>query len=55
VGARVAKPLTVILEQDGNYPSMEDLLAQLDRARDALAKGRARFRERTISKTISSM
>jgi uncharacterized protein len=55
VGARVTKPLTVILEQDGNYPSMGDLLLQLDRAREALARGRARFRDRTISKTVPSL
>jgi len=35
-------PLTVILERDGAYPSMECLLAQIDHARRALARGRAR-------------
>jgi len=35
-------PLTVILERDGAYPSMECLLAQIDYARRALARGRAR-------------
>lgn len=40
VGARVPHPLTVILERDGNYPRIEILLAQLDRAREALARGR---------------
>jgi uncharacterized protein len=55
VGSRAAKPLTVILEQDGDYPSMEDLLLQLDRAREALAKGRARFRDEAIPKTIPSL
>jgi uncharacterized protein (UPF0276 family) len=35
-------PLTVILERDGAYPPIEVLLRQLDRAREALAMGRAR-------------
>jgi len=34
-------PLTVILERDGSYPPMGHLLAQLDRARRAMARGRA--------------
>jgi hypothetical protein len=42
VAAHTARPLTVILERDGEYPEMEDLLLQLDRARAALARGRAR-------------
>ena len=42
VGARVRRPLTVILERDGRFPPMRDLLWQLDRARAALADGRAR-------------
>jgi len=37
---RAPHPLTVILERDGEYPRMEALLAQLDRARAALAEGR---------------
>jgi len=40
VGARALHPLTVILERDGNYPSMDCLLAQLDLARQALSQGR---------------
>ncbi|MBX9603173.1 MAG: DUF692 domain-containing protein [Bryobacteraceae bacterium] len=40
VAARSAKPLTVILERDGEYPEMSALLAELDRARAAVAKGR---------------
>lgn len=40
VGARAPNPLTVILERDGDYPSTEDLLNQLDRARAALQEGR---------------
>ena len=38
---RAPRPLTVILERDGDYPRMEILLAQLDRARAALAEGRS--------------
>jgi uncharacterized protein (UPF0276 family) len=37
---RAPHPLTVIVERDGEYPRMEVLLAQLDRARAALADGR---------------
>ncbi|HET8782635.1 MAG TPA: DUF692 family protein, partial [Pyrinomonadaceae bacterium] len=44
VGARVTNPLTVILERDGNFPPIEWLLVQLDRARAAVARGRARQR-----------
>jgi uncharacterized protein (UPF0276 family) len=43
VGARAPRSLTVILERDGDFPSMECLLQQLDRARQALATGRARL------------
>jgi hypothetical protein len=42
VGARVPQALTVILERDGEYPPMTHLLAQLERAREALALGRLR-------------
>jgi uncharacterized protein (UPF0276 family) len=42
IAARAAQPLTVILERDGEYPAMPVLLEELDRARAALAKGRAR-------------
>jgi len=41
LAARTARPLTVILERDGAYPRIESLLAELDRAREALACGRA--------------
>ena len=41
VAARTMRPLTVILERDGEYPEIESLLSQLDRARAALARGRA--------------
>jgi len=47
VAALAPNPLTVILERDGNYPGMGGLLAELQRARVALACGRARqIRER---------
>jgi len=42
LAARCPNPLTVILERDGAYPSMEFLLGQLDRARAALSSGRVR-------------
>ncbi|MBI4908909.1 MAG: DUF692 domain-containing protein [Acidobacteria bacterium] len=42
VASRTARPLTVILERDGAYPRMEDLLAQIDMARAAVARGRAK-------------
>jgi uncharacterized protein (UPF0276 family) len=44
VGERVGHPVDVVLERDGAFPRMEALLAQLDRARAALARGRERFR-----------
>lgn len=44
--AHATRPLTVILERDGNYPPMDHLLAQLDRARSALEAGR---RERELA------
>ncbi len=43
VGAHTRRPLTVILERDGDFPSIGCLLDQLDRARQALARGRARL------------
>ena len=46
IGARTEPGLTVILERDGHFPSIECLLDQLDQARQALALGRAR---RTIA------
>jgi hypothetical protein len=44
VGERVPHPVDVVLERDGAFPPTEALLAQLDRARAALARGRTRFR-----------
>jgi uncharacterized protein len=40
LAARAARPLTVVLERDGDYPPTAHLLAELDRARAALARGR---------------
>ncbi|HEU0004764.1 MAG TPA: DUF692 domain-containing protein [Terriglobia bacterium] len=40
-GSRALRPLTVILERDGLYPPIQELLAQLRMARNALAEGRA--------------
>jgi uncharacterized protein (UPF0276 family) len=39
-------PLTVILERDGAYPSIDCLLAQMELARIAMARGRARRKVR---------
>jgi uncharacterized protein len=44
LAARAAQPLTVIVERDGAYPPFAQLLAQLARAREALATGRAQLR-----------
>ncbi|MBL8217750.1 MAG: DUF692 domain-containing protein [Bryobacterales bacterium] len=41
VAERAQQPLTVILERDGAFPKMADLLAQLERARAAVAEGRS--------------
>jgi uncharacterized protein (UPF0276 family) len=41
VAASAPQPLTIILERDGNFPSIDLLLVQLDRAREAVARGRA--------------
>ena len=42
VGERVPHAIDVILERDGAFPSFDVLLGELDRARAALAAGRAR-------------
>jgi len=42
LGARSPRPLTVVIERDGSYPATAFLLEELDRARCALARGRAR-------------
>lgn len=43
--------LTVILERDGSFPKMEELIAQLERARRALERGRSG--ERSEARKIS--
>jgi uncharacterized protein len=41
VARAATRPLTVILERDGAYPGIAELIAELDRARAAIARGRA--------------
>jgi uncharacterized protein (UPF0276 family) len=41
LAARAPRPLTVIVERDGDYPPIEVLLAELTQARQALTRGRA--------------
>ncbi len=36
------QPLHVVIERDGQYPPMAELLAEIQRAREALSRGRAR-------------
>ena len=42
LAAAAPQPLTVVLERDGKYPPMEDLLYELNLARLAMQRGRAR-------------
>ena len=49
VASRTAQELTVIIERDGNFPSIESLLAQLDRARRAVTRGRERLLGREVA------
>jgi uncharacterized protein (UPF0276 family) len=42
VAALAPHPLTVIIERDGNYPPVDALLAEIDMARSAIARGRSR-------------
>jgi uncharacterized protein (UPF0276 family) len=44
VAALAPQPLTVIVERDGNYPPIDTLLGEIDLARAAIARGRARRR-----------
>jgi len=46
LASKAPNPLTIILERDGRYPPMRELLDELDRARAAVARGRAQ-RERS--------
>ena len=41
LGERVPRSLAVIIERDGRFPSMDALVSQVGRAREALARGRA--------------
>jgi uncharacterized protein (UPF0276 family) len=52
VGARAPHAVDVVLERDGAFPAFEALLAQLDRARQALARGREMMSE--VSDTLRS-
>jgi uncharacterized protein len=51
LAARVPQPLDVILERDGRYPDFDSLVAQMNLARAALARGRARGGERGVMPT----
>jgi uncharacterized protein len=42
LASRVTIPLSVILERDGHYPAFHVLLNELQRAREAISRGRAR-------------
>ncbi|HXD99550.1 MAG TPA: hypothetical protein VN646_23550 [Candidatus Acidoferrum sp.] len=42
LAARAPNPLAVIVERDGDHPPFPRRLEELDRARAALARGRAR-------------
>jgi uncharacterized protein (UPF0276 family) len=44
VGERVSSPVDVVLERDGAFPPIHHLLEELNRARAALARGRATAR-----------
>jgi uncharacterized protein (UPF0276 family) len=45
VASLVPQPLTVVIERDGRFPAMDHLIAQVDRAREALASGRRLARQ----------
>ncbi len=49
VGEYVPTPVDVVLERDGVFPCFDRLLAQIDRARTALARGRSRAAGRTTA------
>ena len=55
LSALVPQPLTVILERDGAYPQMEDLLCELDFARTAMKRGRMRRVDAPVRDTASSV
>src|SRR5262245_56181568 len=49
VGEHVPASIDVVLERDGMFPRFDQLLAQIDRARVAVARGRARAASGAIS------
>ncbi|HEX2825146.1 MAG TPA: DUF692 domain-containing protein [Burkholderiales bacterium] len=49
VAALAPEPLTVIIERDGNYPPIQRLLDEIDLARAAIARGRARRHIATLA------
>jgi uncharacterized protein (UPF0276 family) len=53
LAARAPRPLTVIVERDGNFPAFNLLLAQLDRARAALVRGREKAARGGLSRVAA--
>lgn len=51
LAALAPQPLTVVLERDGAYPPMSDLLMELQLARAAMRRGRARQAVTAIERT----
>lgn len=49
VARRVSQSLTVILERDGAFPPTAELLAELDRAREAVTSGRKRKQQHELA------
>ncbi len=49
VASRASQPLTIILERDGKYPAMDELMAELAQARQAVERGRRRADERAAA------
>jgi uncharacterized protein (UPF0276 family) len=49
VGARVPRPLDIVIERDDARPPLPELFAELDAARAALARGRKRFAARAAA------
>jgi uncharacterized protein len=54
VAARSPHPLTVILERDGQYPPIAELLAEIKLAREALARGRIRQNSSAAAATVGA-
>lgn len=53
VGEIAPSPLNIIIERDGRYPPMPQILRELERARKAVARGRARRAEKLASAGVS--